>query len=131
MSGPARAGALIFAKDAERLADFYCGLLAMKRIHARPELLVLQSPDLQLVIHAIPAHIAQTFEITAPPEPREETAIKLFFTVSGIARAREAVARLGGVVHDQVWQGSGFAACDAIDPEGNIFQIRESTSAAG
>jgi predicted enzyme related to lactoylglutathione lyase len=131
MSGPARAGALIFAKDVERLADFYCQVLQMKRLHAKPELLVLQSPDMQLVIHAIPTHIAETFEISSPPEPREEAAIKLFFTVPSIEWAREVVAGLGGVVHDQVWQGKGFAACNAIDPEGNVFQIRESAGAAG
>ncbi len=130
MSGPARAGALIFAKDVARLADFYRQVLQMERLHAKPELLVLQSPDMQLVIHSIPAHIAQSFEITSPPQPRDETAIKLFFTVPSIEWARGVVAGLGGAVHDQAWQGKGFAACNAIDPEGNIFQIRESAAAA-
>ena len=125
MPGPARAGALIFAKDLERLAGFYRTLLQMEQLHARPELIVLQSADIQLVIHAIPAHIADTFEISVPPEPREETAIKLFFTVPDIDQARSLVARLGGVMDGQAWQGTGFRACDATDPEGNVFQIRD------
>jgi len=102
----------------------------MKQIHTKPELIVLQSPDMQLVIHAIPAHLAETFEITSPPQPREETAIKLFFTVPSIEGAREVAAGLGGGVHGEVWQGQGFAACNAMDPEGNVFQIRESVGAA-
>ncbi len=120
---------MIFAKDAARLAQFYGKVLAMEQLHARPDLIVLQSPDMQLLIHAIPPHIASTFEIASPPEPREETAIKLFFTVPSIAGARQVVAGLGGEVHGQVWQGPGFSACDAIDPEGNVFQVRESGNA--
>ena len=74
MPGPARAGAMIFARDAARLAEFYGAVLGMRQLHARPELIVLESPDMQLLIHAVPAHIA-------------------------------------------------------LDPEGNVFQVRESTTA--
>jgi len=130
MPGPARAGAVIYAKDALGLSSFYCQVLQAQKLHSEPEYVVLESPDIQLVIHAIPAHIASTFEIASPPEPREEAAIKLFFTVPSIDWARGEVARLGGVVHGQVWQGPGFCACNAMDPEGNVFQVREIVSAA-
>ena len=129
MPGAARVGALIYAKDALRLSSFYRGVLQAQELHAEPEYVVLQSADIQLVVHAIPAHVASTFEIASPPEPREEAATKLFFTVPSIAWARGRVANLGGVVRGQVWRGQGFSACNATDPEGNVFQVREIASA--
>jgi catechol 2,3-dioxygenase-like lactoylglutathione lyase family enzyme len=125
MPGPARAGALIYAKDLERLASFYERLLPMARLHTSDELVVLESPDIQLLVHAIPPHIASTVHIESPPRRREQTAIKLFFTVSSIAAARTTASALGGEVYTEQWQGPGFRACNACDPEGNVFQVRE------
>jgi predicted enzyme related to lactoylglutathione lyase len=126
MPGPARAGAFVYAKNAERLAAFYETLLPMTRAHASAELIVLESPDFQLVVHAIPPHIAATVVVESPPKRREQTAIKLFFTVSSIAEARNTAATIGGEVFLEQWQGPGFRACNASDPEGNVFQVRES-----
>jgi predicted enzyme related to lactoylglutathione lyase len=128
MSGPARAGAIIYAKDLARLAGFYAELLQMQQRYASAEYVVLQSADMQLVVHAMPPQIARTIEIQSPPDPREQTAVKLFFTVPGLPAAREAAARLGGLVYEQLWPGRGFRACNAMDPEGNIFQVREFTT---
>jgi len=84
MSGPARAGLFLYAKDLVRLADFYEAGLGMARLHAAADLIVLQSADIQLVVHAIPAHIAADIVITSPPQKREDTALKFFFTVPSI-----------------------------------------------
>lgn len=130
MTIPTRAGAVIYAKDCAHLAKFYRQLLQAQELHSDPEYVILQLPEIQLVIHAIPAHIACTFEIASPPEAREEAAIKLFFTVPSLEAAHNTVASLGGVVHGQVWQGAGFTACNAMDPEGNVLQIREAARAA-
>jgi predicted enzyme related to lactoylglutathione lyase len=129
MSGAARAGAVVYAKEMPRLARFYSRVLRMRELHTDAEYVVLQSSDFQLVIHAIPADIASTFEITSPPEPREETAVKLFFTVPSIEGVRSVVSELGGIVHGKPWAGEDFIACNAVDPEGNVFQLREPASA--
>lgn len=129
MPSPARAGALVYAKDMARLASFYRQMLGATTLHEDAEHAVLQSPDVQLVIHAIPAHIASSISVESPPEPREEQAIKLFFTVPSISWARATARAGGGEVHGQLWSGPGFTACNAIDPEGNIFQVREAESA--
>jgi predicted enzyme related to lactoylglutathione lyase len=34
----------------------------------------------------------------------------------------------GGEVFTEPWEGPGFRVCNACDPEGNIFQVRESAS---
>ncbi len=124
MTGPARVGAVIYAKNLGPLTNFYRELLIAEVLHSDAEYAVLQSPDIQLVVHAIPQHIASTFEISVPPAPREETAIKLFFAVPSLEWARGVVSNLGGIVQTPLWKGPGFKACNAVDPEGNVFQIR-------
>jgi predicted enzyme related to lactoylglutathione lyase len=127
MSGPARAGLFIYAKDLERVAAFYEAVAGMGRLRNDGELVVLDSADIQLLVHLIPPQYASSVEITTPPQKREDTALKFFFTVPSIARARETAARLGGEVFTENWQGPGFVVCNAMDPEGNVFQVREAT----
>lgn len=129
MSGPARAGLFIYAKDLSRLAAFYESLLGMSRVHSTADLVVLRSPDIQLTLHAIPAAIAASIGISTPPEKREDAALKFFFTVPSIEEAAASAPAFGGeVLKTEQWQGLGFRACNAVDPEGNIFQVRESAA---
>lgn len=125
MAGPAQAGLFIYAKNLQRLAHFYQTLLSMQVLHQAPELTVLQSPSLQLVVHAWPQEIAAGIQISEPPEPRKNSALKFFASVPSLAAAREQAAALGGAVWEQTYQGPGFQVCNANDPEGNIFQVRE------
>jgi predicted enzyme related to lactoylglutathione lyase len=127
MPGPARAGLFVYAKDAERLATFYASVAGMVRLHATDELIVLESADIQLLVHRIPAAIAAGIAITSPPQRREDTALKFFFTVPSIEAAKATATRLGGDVSGERWNGPGFVVCNACDPEGNIFQVREAT----
>ncbi len=126
MSGPASAGLFIYAKDLERLASFYQTLLGMSRAHAAPGLVVLRSPDLQITVNAMPAHIAAQVDISSPPVKRDNAAYKFFFTVPSLQQASQAASALGGEVLPEQWSGPGFIVCNAVDPEGNIFQVRES-----
>ena len=125
MPGPARAGLFIYAKDLARLAGFYETVLGMSRLHGSEELVVLETDDIQLVVHAMPPHVASKITITSPPQWRENIALKFFYTVPSIAAARSSAAALGGAVFEAQWQGPGFRVCNAGDPEGNIFQVRE------
>jgi predicted enzyme related to lactoylglutathione lyase len=125
MAGPAASGVLVYAKDVERLAAFYETIFAMSRQFESPDLVVLESPALQLVLHAIPAKIAASISITTPPARREQSALKPFFAVESISAARVAAAQLGGEIFADQFTARGFNACNACDPEGNIFQVRE------
>lgn len=131
MPGPAQAGLFIYAKDPERVVRFYSGLLGMVRLHSDPEICVLQSPDIQLVIHLMPPAYAANITITTPPTPREDTALKFFFTVPSLAQARTLAATLSGSVAEPTWNGPGFIACNAVDPEGNILQLRKPCPGGG
>lgn len=125
MSGPARAGLSIYAKDQQRLAGFYETILGMSRIHESTEVAVLQSPDIQLVVHRIPQNRSVGIVIDTPPQLRD-SALKFFFTVPSIAAARSAARELGGDIAFEQWQGSSFVVCNGHDPEGNVFHVRES-----
>lgn len=126
MPTPARAGLFVYACNAERIASFYQAVAGMQRRSTSPGLIVLDSPDIQLLVHAIPVDIADSVVITSPPQRREEAALKFFFTVPSLSEARATAASLGGEVFSENWRGPGFIVCNAMDPEGNVFQVRES-----
>ncbi|MBV7415928.1 Glyoxalase-like domain [Aeromonas encheleia] len=129
MPGPARAGALIYAKDLGRLTHFYRTLLQMEILSQDEGFVVLENRDIQLLLHAIPDAIASGIQIAVPPRLREEGAIKPFFTVSSLAWAEAKAADLGGGLLPQQWSAPGFVLRNAFDPEGNILQLRESLTA--
>jgi len=128
MPNSARAGLFIYAKDAERISQFYQSVAGMTIIHARDDIIVLQSPDIQLVVHKIPAQFADKIVITSPPVKRENTALKFFITVPDLNTTRQVAEQLGGAVFKDNWQGPGFIVCNAMDPEGNVFQVRETAT---
>lgn len=130
MPGPARAGLFVYALDAERIAAFYQAVIGLQRLHATPELIVLDSPDIQLLVHAIPAAYAAGITVTTPPQRREDTALKFFFSVDSLAQAGLLIARLGGELFTERWPGPGFTVANAMDPEGNVFQLREPAASA-
>ena len=127
MTGPAAEGVFVYAKDLERIAQFYAALLGLRRLHGDADRVVLAGTSMQLIVHAMPPAIAASVRIASPPTRRYDTALKFFFTVSSIAEARERAPALGGEVLTELWEGPGFRVCNAIDPEGNVFQVRERT----
>lgn len=125
MTGPSRAGLFVYACDAPRIAGFYEAVLGLSRIHAAGMITVLEGQGMQLIVHEIPPQIAATIVIATPPVRREDTALKFWFTVTSLAAARAVAQGLGGDVDAQAWEGTGFRVSNAIDPEGNVFQVRE------
>jgi predicted enzyme related to lactoylglutathione lyase len=127
MSGQPNAGAVIYAKDLTRVSAFYADALGFPVTHSEPDYVVLGSPTFQLVIVAIPVHIAEAIDVTEPPARRSDTPIKLVFTVASIDAARASAAARGGELDppEREWQFQGFQVCDGHDPEGNVVQFRE------
>ena len=125
MSGPARAGLFLYAIDFVRVASFYEAMLGLARIHSDESITVLEGDGVQLVVHAIPPDIAATIVMSSPPVRRSNVALKVFFTIPSIERARLLAPSLGGALDSEEWEGRGFRVCNAVDPEGNVFQVRE------
>jgi len=125
-----QAGAVVYAKDLDRLTRFYAEVVDLEIVHRVDDHVVLESDCFELVIVAIPAATAGRIAISSPPERREATAFKLVFPVPDIAAARTAAAASGGVVDPAVkeWSFQGLRVCDGMDPEGNVIQLRETGS---
>jgi predicted enzyme related to lactoylglutathione lyase len=118
-------GTLIYAKDLALVASFYRVLLSMSEVHASDELVVLRSPNCELIVHRIPVHIAETIVVASPPVLREDTAIKPYFAVASFAEAAAHATSMGGALFGPQYEGPGFRITNAYDPEGNIMQLRE------
>lgn len=125
MPGPAQTGVLFYVKSVETVSRFYERVLGAKLVHSDHEHRVLQSPDVQLVIHAIPEQYADSVVIETPPAPREQQAIKPFFTVQSLAEAERVAEQCGGSLYGPVWPGPGMRVRNVCDPEGNIVHLRE------
>jgi predicted enzyme related to lactoylglutathione lyase len=127
MSIPLKPGAVVFAKDVQRMARFYERVLSLAVVHAEADHVVLESAIQQIVIHSIPKRIAAGIHIATPPARRSDTALKLFFAVDSIDAVRASAAALGGQVDPpaRAWEARGFRAVDGHDPEGNVLQFRE------
>jgi predicted enzyme related to lactoylglutathione lyase len=127
MSDQPGAGAIVYAKDLARVSAFYAGVPGFHVAHSEPDHVVLESPALQLVIVAIPEHIAESIAVADPPVLRTDTPIKLVFQVASIEAVRAAAASRGGELDppESEWQFQGFRVCDGHDPEGNVVQFRE------
>jgi predicted enzyme related to lactoylglutathione lyase len=119
-------GAVLYAKDHARLVDFYSSIAGIEPQTIEKGYAILGKPS-QFVIVRVPKRIAVTIDIATPPERREDTPLKLVFAVEDIAHARDRAAQLGGAVNpvEHEWEFEGAKVCDGHDPEGNVFQLRQ------
>lgn len=124
----AHAGAVLYAKDMRRLAAFYSAVAGLVEVQRERDFTLLENRAAQLTIVAVPERIAAKIEIASPPRRRQETPVKLFFVVASVDAIREVVAELGGALdpREREWKFRSWRVCDGHDPEGNVFQLRES-----
>ena len=123
MASNIKPGAVIFTGNHKRLAEIYEAMTGFAVRFPDDNITVLGSDTFELVIHSLPAEP----DVSEPPVAREDTYIKPFFPVKGLAETREKAAALGGKLRPQSeeWEARGFRACEAIDPDGNVIQFRE------
>jgi predicted enzyme related to lactoylglutathione lyase len=119
-------GAVLYAKDLARLAEFYSAVTGLQLQTKREGFAVLGHQPSQLVIVRIPKRIAASISIETPPVRREGIPIKLVFAIVDIYAARKSAADRNGSVApvDHEWEFEGLKVCDGYDPEGNVFQLR-------
>jgi len=116
--------AILYVKDLERMKRFYGEMLgAVPTNHLWTDTwATFETGSARFSLHAIPAEIANNIEIGSPPTPREAEPVKLIFEVEDVESERARLESLGIQVLRRPWQRPG-EACDAVDPEGNVFQI--------
>ncbi|RQP21154.1 VOC family protein [Piscinibacter terrae] len=121
------AGAVVYAMNVPKVSAFYAKVAGLRTTHAEQSYVVLESVAFQLVVVAIPPHIAASIQVTVPPQRREDTAVKLVLPVPSIASTRLAAQACGGQLNppEREWEFQGSRVCDGHDPEGNVVQFRQ------
>jgi len=116
--------AMLYVKDLERMKRFYSDMLGVKPIDQdwTDVWATFDTGGARFALHAIPAEIAKNIAIESPPTPREKDPLKLIFEVKDVESERARLESLGIQILRRPWQKPG-EACDAVDPEGNVFQI--------
>lgn len=120
------AGVVLYAADMERVAAFYALLLGARVTARDEEYVLLKSSALELVVRQISPGVAERIRLTVPPARREDSAAKLVFFVAGLEPIRAAIAAHGGALDPapKPWLFRGRQVWDALDPEGNVIQLR-------
>ncbi len=122
-----RLASVVYAKNLDSLVAFYAGLGLRLDEFARGDYAVLiGGAELELSIVQTPERIASQIRLSDPPQARESTPIKLVFFVPSIDDTLATASLLGGRVKEgsKRWEFRGHAVQDAVDPEGNVYQLR-------
>jgi predicted enzyme related to lactoylglutathione lyase len=121
-----KVAAVLFAADPQRLAAFYAAMTGLAVGTGDEGQPTLVSDAFELTFHALAGQ--------SPPDvcasAREDGHVRLVFPVASLAAARDSAPALGGRVRptNEESRGRDFVACDAVDPEGNVIQLRESAA---
>lgn len=115
--------AVLFAKDARRVATFYYEVFGFKVHGSDKNHSVLECDSFEILIQQIPEDLAKDIVITNPPHRRESGAIRLDYPVRDIAQARRRAKQLGGRIDDEPppWADGDPSYFLGFDPEGNVF----------
>lgn len=106
---------MLYVKDFERLLAFYRDALQCPVVGRMEGWAILNGGGCELALHAIPAAIAAGITVERPPRRRADTPYKLTFQVDDLEAARARVVALGGMTAGDT---------EALDPEGNVFNLR-------
>ena len=88
MSYESRTGAVLFAKNLDRVATFYSVVLGLTEANRADDHILLESPGFQLVVHRLTGGGSAAGDVTAPPARRATAAFKPVFFVPSISRLR-------------------------------------------
>ncbi len=115
---------VVFTINVRRLASFYEAVLGVKPVEEQSGDIRLSNDREEILIHSIPPQIAENIEISSPPTPREDSALKPVFDVASLGVALESVEAAGGVITSRTFSLGGLARHDVLDPDGNVVQLR-------
>jgi catechol 2,3-dioxygenase-like lactoylglutathione lyase family enzyme len=113
---------ILFAVDLHRMRDFYRDGIGLTPLEDTEGWVRFDAGGVELAVHAIPPDIARDIEISDPPRPRSDAAVKLVFDVDDLDAIRVRLRGHRAQLFEPVTSGDR-RRCDAIDVEGNVFQI--------
>jgi predicted enzyme related to lactoylglutathione lyase len=119
--------AMVYVKDFPRMKSFYQQMLGAQPVNTEwtDSWALFNAGGTRFSLHAIPAEMARSIEISSPPKAREASPVKLIFAVDDVPAERNRLEAMGIAILQRPWQ-NGVEECEGVDPEGNIFQISSS-----
>jgi catechol 2,3-dioxygenase-like lactoylglutathione lyase family enzyme len=113
----------MYVADLERMSRFYSDGLGFVDDGGDGDHRVCRDGAFELVLVA--TREARSRLVT-PVAPRTITALKPVFAIDDLEAARVRIRELGGEVDapERVWTFRDHLVCGALDPEGNIVQLR-------
>jgi hypothetical protein len=119
--------AVLFAKNFQKLADFYSHALGFQCTHGDEDHAILNCRGFELIVHQIPKHIADQIVIAQPPERRTSGAVRLDYPVQNIEHSRTMARSFGGAIDDAPpgWADRNANFFFGYDPEGNQFGVSQ------
>lgn len=117
---------VVYAKDKDRVAEFYRQALALQLAEWEEGFSVLAGRGIEISVVRLPEALARQVVIASPPVRREDTPLKASFLVPGFEAVRAAAAATGGALGpaEAEWTWRGCVHLDGLDPEGNVVQFR-------
>jgi len=115
---------MLFVKDFVRMRDFYGSMLGVKPVNTEwtDRWALFDIGGAEFALHAIPQEYARSIQLSSPPKPSEQNPVKLIFWVEDVPAERARLEAMGVPMLQREWQNP-CESCDAVDPEGNVFQI--------
>ncbi|NOD62136.1 MULTISPECIES: hypothetical protein [unclassified Ruegeria] len=118
-------GAVLYAKDLEKLKAFYLAIGGRLTDGIDGEFAAISNADTELVILQAPQKIAAQIPIEDPPVVRSATPLKPIVCITSIADVLEKLPRVGGrpVLGSKQWKFRQCFVQDIVDAEGNVVQL--------
>ncbi len=118
-------GAVLYAKNLEKLSSFYVGIGGKQTDGADGEFAAIATSDAELIILQTPEQIASQIVIENPPAVRTATPLKPIVNVTSIEEVVQNLPELGGMIvpGSSQWQFRSNLVQDIVDPEGNVVQL--------
>ncbi|MBI5720322.1 MAG: hypothetical protein HZC37_21820 [Burkholderiales bacterium] len=122
----AHAAVVVYAKDKDRVAEFYRRTLGLTVAEWEDRFSILTGNGVEVSVIRAPEAVVHQLTIATPPALREDTPVKASFLVASFESVREAAAATGGGLKppEAAWSWRGAVHLDGHDPEGNVVQFR-------
>jgi predicted enzyme related to lactoylglutathione lyase len=115
---------VVFSVDVTRCAAFYEKVLGLRVQSEVVGDIRLIGDGEEVLVHSVRKEIAKNIQISIPPSPRENSALKPAFDVASLEVALDQVRATGGVVTSRTFILDGLTRHDVLDPDGNVIQLR-------
>lgn len=121
-------GAVLYAKNLDRLTEFYLAIGGQQTDGTKGEFTVIASSKTDFILLQTPTEIASQIVIEDPPSVRSTTPLKPIFQTPSIDGVLKIISEIGGrpVPGAKPWKFRQYLVQDIVDPEGNVIQLWQS-----